>query len=68
MCSTCQSTYSVLGMTCGGCANKVKDALLGIETVTDVTVDVSTGAVSITGEVSEEQVRNAVEAVGYQLA
>lgn len=68
MCSTREATYTVVGMTCSGCANKIKEAVLAIEAVTDVSVDVSAARISVTGTVTQDQVNEAVEAVGYKLA
>lgn len=65
-----QATFLVAGMTCGGCAGKVSRHLGEIAGVTDVAVDVSSGAVTVSSEqdVDPSIVRAAVERAGYQIA
>jgi len=65
-----QSTYTVTGMTCGHCAASVTEEITEIAGVTDVAVDVPTGAVTVTSDrpLDAAQVRAAVEEAGYQLA
>ena len=64
-----QSTYTVTGMTCGHCVASVTEEITEIDGVTDVAVDVPTGAVTVTSDqpLDEAQVRAAVEEAGYQL-
>ena len=65
-----QRTYTVTGMTCGHCVTSVTEEITAINGVTDVAVDLPTGAVTITSNepVDESRVRAAVEEAGYQLA
>jgi copper chaperone CopZ len=65
-----QSTYTVTGMTCGHCVASVTEELTEIGGVTDVAVDLPTGAVTVTSDrpLDRAQVRTAVEEAGYQLA
>ena len=65
-----QSTYTVTGMTCGHCVASVTEEITGIDGVTDIAVDLSTGAVTVTSDrpLDQAQVRVAVEEAGYQLA
>ncbi|MEC3975456.1 heavy-metal-associated domain-containing protein [Amycolatopsis sp. H20-H5] len=65
-----ESTYTVTGMSCGHCAQSVTEELTGLAGVAEVTVDVSTGRVTVRGEAAlpESDVRAAVEEAGYQLA
>jgi copper chaperone CopZ len=62
-------TYTVTGMTCGHCARSVTEEITALGGVTDVTVDLPTGAVAVTSEhpLDEAQVRAAVEEAGYDL-
>ena len=62
-------TYTVTGMTCGHCARSVTDEITAIDGVTDVTVDLRSGAVAVTSRhpLDEAQVRAAVEEAGYDL-
>ncbi|MEO5652901.1 MAG: copper ion binding protein [Marmoricola sp.] len=64
------ATYTVTGMTCGHCVASVTEEVQEIDGVTEVAVDLSTGAVSVTSDqpVSEADVKTAVEEAGYQLA
>lgn len=63
------TTYTVTGMTCGHCASSVHDEISEIQAVTAVTVDLPTGAVSVTADrtVATERIRAAVADAGYQL-
>lgn len=65
-----QSTYTVTGMTCGHCVASVTEEISEIDGVTDVAVDLPTGAVTVTSEqaLDPTQVRAAVEEAGYRLA
>ena len=62
--------YVVSGMTCQHCVTSVTEEISEIEGVSDVTVDLASGGVTVTSEkpLSETTVRAAVEEAGYQLA
>ena len=64
------STYTVTGMTCGHCVASVTEEVREIPGVEDVTVELESGAVTVTSAepVDEASVRAAVEEAGYQLA
>lgn len=64
------SSYTVRGMTCTSCAASVTEEVEAIPGVSSVAVDLTTGRVEVTASapVSEDQVRDAVEEAGYQLA
>jgi copper chaperone len=64
------SNYTVTGMTCSHCVASVSEEVGAIEGVTDVAVDLPTGAVTVTSDrpVDDAQVRAAVEEAGYTLA
>lgn len=64
------STYTVTGMTCGHCVASVTEEVSEIAGVTDVSVELETGAVTITSDAPVESaaVRAAVEEAGYQVA
>ncbi|MEV4705421.1 heavy-metal-associated domain-containing protein [Actinoplanes sp. NPDC049316] len=61
--------YQVEGMTCGGCASRVSKQIAGITGVSDVSVDVATGAVMVTsgGALDDDVVGAAVSEAGYRL-
>lgn len=65
-----ETKYTVNGMTCGHCAASVTEELSKITGVSDVAVDLPTGAVTVTSSaaLSEAAVREAVEEAGYDLA
>jgi copper chaperone CopZ len=60
-------TYTVAGMTCNGCVNKVTRAVEAIDGVEDLDVDVSTGALEVVGDVDASAVEAAINEIGYQL-
>ena len=63
------ATYTVSGMTCGHCVSSVTEEVTNIPGVTDVQVDLASGAVTITSEtpVEENAVKAAVDEAGYEL-
>ncbi|MPY76921.1 MAG: cation-transporting ATPase [Actinophytocola sp.] len=63
------ATYTVTGMTCGHCVQSVTEEVSDVPGVTDVAVDLPTGAVTVTCDapVSEDQIRAAVTEAGYEL-
>lgn len=62
------ATYTVVGMTCNGCVNKVTNAVTGIEGVEDIDVDVSTGTLEVVGAADDTAIREAVAEAGYKIA
>ncbi|MFB9298684.1 heavy-metal-associated domain-containing protein [Kibdelosporangium philippinense] len=65
-----QTTYTVTGMTCQHCVASVTEELSEIAGVTDVAVDLDTGAVTVTSSTSLDDVaiKAAVTEAGYDLA
>ena len=63
------STYTVLGMTCSHCVASVTEEVTKIPGVTDVEVDLSSGAVTVASQspVDNTAVKDAVEEAGYEL-
>jgi copper chaperone len=61
--------YAVKGMTCGHCVSAVTTEVGRIEGVTDVHVDLATGAVTVTSEsaLDDAAVREAVDEAGYDV-
>lgn len=59
----------VNGMMCGGCENRVKNAIKNIEGVENVTADHNTGKVIVISdnEVSEEIIKETLEDIGYEV-
>jgi len=60
-------TYTVLGMTCGGCAKSVTNAILDAAPGASVEVDLDDKAVSVSGA-SEDAVKQAVENAGFEFS
>lgn len=65
-----QSTFAVVGMTCGHCVAAVIEEVGAIAGVTDVRVDLASGALEVTGDspVARQSIAEAVEEAGYRLA
>jgi copper chaperone CopZ len=63
------TTYTVNGMTCGHCVGSVTAELTKLPQVTDVAVDLPTGAVTVTSTAALEEpaVAAAVTEAGYEL-
>jgi copper chaperone CopZ len=63
-------TYSVVGMTCGHCVSSVTEEVSAVPGVTDIDVDLATGALRVTSDngVDEGAVRAAVAEAGYSIA
>jgi copper chaperone CopZ len=59
--------YTVSGMSCGHCAQSVTEELTAVPGVTEVSVDVERGRVTVksTEALAEDTVRAAVEEAGY---
>ena len=65
-----EQTYTVTGMTCGHCVASVTEQLSALDGVTDVSVDLGTGAVRVLSAelLTDESVLGALaEAGNYQL-
>jgi copper chaperone len=64
------STWTVTGMTCGHCVASVTEELHEVAGVTDVAVDLPSGAVTVTSDqpLDRSAVEAAVAEAGYQLA
>ena len=64
------TVITVTGMTCSHCVQAVQSEISKLDGVSDVDVDLETGAVTILGEQlpSTESLRKAVDDAGYELA
>jgi copper chaperone CopZ len=65
-----EKTYTVTGMTCSHCVNSVGSEIKQIPGVTDVQVDLTSGAVTVTSDspLDDAAVAAAVDEAGYELA
>lgn len=61
------STYTVSGMTCGHCVSSVTEEVSEVAGVTDVQVDLESGALTVAGDADEAAVKAAVEEAGYSV-
>ena len=59
-----ETVLNVNGMVCGGCENRVKNALKTIEGVEDVTADHTTGKVTV---ISEQSIKEKIEDIGFDV-
>ena len=64
-----ETNLVVNGMMCGGCENRVKNAIKNIEGVENVTADHNTGKVIVisNNEVSEKIIKETLEDIGYEV-
>jgi copper chaperone len=64
------ATYTVTGMTCAHCVSAVTEEVGAVPGVTDVEVDLESGALRVTSEtpVDDAAVAAAVDEAGYALA
>lgn len=67
---TIYNVYTVSGMTCAHCAASVTEELSELDHVTDVAVNISTGAVTVASanELSRPTVEAALAVAGHRLA
>ncbi len=63
-----ESTILVDGMSCGHCEKAVKGALLAIDGINEVEVNLGSKEVKIIGsEINESAVKEAIEDAGYDI-
>ena len=58
-------TIEVENIKCGGCMNSIENALLKIDNVTEVTIDLETANVSVTAETDRAILVGALSKMGY---
>lgn len=58
-------TYTVTGMSCGGCEQTVEDAVGALDGVERVSADNETDAVTIEGDFDEAAAIDAIADAGY---
>ena len=63
------TTITVDGMTCAHCVSSVRSEVGKLDGVTDVTVDLASGAVTVVAETTPdpEALRAAIEEAGYEV-
>ena len=57
--------FSVGGMNCQPCATKVTHAVRGVPGVTDATVDLAAGRVTVAGSAADSDITAAITEAGY---
>ena len=64
------TVYTVTGMTCGHCVSAVSGEISKLGGVSDVQVDLATGAVTVTSDeaLDDDAVGAAVDEAGYEVA
>jgi len=60
--------FPVGGMTCGGCSGRVEKALLAVDGVQSVVVDLDPGQATVVGPVSETTLKAAVTDIGFTVS
>ncbi|MGV9778110.1 heavy-metal-associated domain-containing protein [Streptosporangium sp. NPDC003464] len=63
------ATYKVTGMTCNGCATKVKNQISAVAGVSSVDVELATGHVTVTTEspIDNAVIMDTIEETGYEV-
>ncbi len=61
-------TYSVPGISCGHCKSAIEGELAPLDGVESALVDIDAKTVTVVGEISEADVRTAVDEAGYEVA
>ena len=64
-----ETILKVNGMECGGCENRIKNALSTIEGIESVDADYKTGIVKIKSneEITKEQMEETIEDIGFEI-
>jgi len=61
------TVYRVSGMSCNHCRTNVEKTISQIEGVESVSVDLSTETATVTGTACEDEIRQAVESIGFKI-
>ncbi len=61
-------TYSVPGISCGHCKSAIEGELAPLDGVESALVDIDAKTVTVIGEITEADVRAAVDEAGYEVA
>ena len=60
--------FNVNGMTCGGCARAVTNAVQQVDPAASVDVDLAAQTVSVESSADAAQIKAAIEEAGYAVA
>ena len=58
-------TYRIKGMTCNHCRQSAEKAILNVPGVTSARVSLENGEASVEGTASEDDIRKAIEEIGF---
>ena len=61
-------TYSVPGISCGHCKSAIEGELSPLDGVESAVVDIDAKSVVVVGDISEDDVRAAIDEAGYEVA
>lgn len=66
---TMKKTISIEGMSCGNCVHHVKEALSELQGITsvDVNLDTKSAVLEASSEITDEDIKAAVDEVGYDV-
>ncbi len=67
VCECREQVYYIEGLRCNHCRTNAEKAIAQLEGVDSAEVDLPTGRTTVRGSVNKEQVRGAVEALGFKL-
>lgn len=59
--------FTIKGMTCASCANRIEKALASVAGVEQANVNLATETATVQGNVAFSEIANAITAAGYQL-
>ena len=59
--------FQVNGMTCGGCARAVTNAVKSVDAAANVQVDLAAKRVTVESAADAAKVRSAIEEAGYEV-
>ncbi len=62
-----EKTLNIQGMHCTSCAVKIENKLALVNGVSKVSVNFATGKAVVHGEVKEEELKRAIEDLGYKV-
>jgi len=63
-----QEQFKVEGMTCQHCVRSVQEAIEDLDPAAQVTVDLASGRVDVSGGPARETIRQAIVDAGYRTA
>lgn len=62
------TTFNVQGMTCGGCARAVSNAVQRVDPAASVDVDLGAKRVAIDSSADPDRLKAAIEEAGYEVS